>query len=381
MAAVPGEAIAARERTEAPAGLYARFAKRMRPPRRVLPTRAGMITLSAPLLLGVAAINSSNNLLFLLVGACLGLITLSGMVSERLMRVVGVEVSPLGAFRAAEPGRLVVTLKRPTGANPLFDLRVRERPLSRRERRRAQGSESLDARLAMLEGTRGSVTAMRAFPRRGIWSLRPLELLTRYPFGLLTKACDVDARCAVIVRPRAVELPVELEDPLGLAEQGHAVNRRGLGDDFYGLREREERDLDARVHALRSLRIGRDVVVETEATRRPVAWVGVAGEGAEAEAFERALELAQAAIERWAARGWAVGLYAPGVVVSSESGSVDAVLDALATVEASGGASGLVEGAVWLVASGARAEDLGARAVFEIDAAGQARPRARRAAA
>lgn len=51
-----------------------------------------------------------------------------------------------------------------------------------------------------------------------------------------------------------------------------------------------------RVHALRSLSAaGRDVVVETAGIERPIAWLGIANvEGANLEAFERTLEVAQA---------------------------------------------------------------------------------------
>ena len=40
----------------------------MHPPRRAIPTRAGLFALGAPIVLGVAAVNASNNLLFILLG-------------------------------------------------------------------------------------------------------------------------------------------------------------------------------------------------------------------------------------------------------------------------------------------------------------------------
>src|SRR5688500_10591939 len=63
-----------RSRCEDPmASTIKNFSERFRPPRRLIPTRAGMFTLGAPLILGIAAINAGNNLLFLLLGASLGL--------------------------------------------------------------------------------------------------------------------------------------------------------------------------------------------------------------------------------------------------------------------------------------------------------------------
>ncbi len=347
----------------------------------MLPTRAGAATLITPLILGIAAINASNNLLFLLVGACLGMIVLSGIISERLVREVDVEVTACGAIRAGEPARLSVRFHRPGPGAPLFDLRARERGPSR-GRRRIPDGQRLDARLTMVEGSEGTTLGARTFPRRGRDALRPLELLTRYPFGLLTKACDLESTLDVVVRPRAVEVPERLADPRGLVAEGRAAARRGAGDDFYTLRERDERDLDARVHALRSLRLGHEVVVETEATARPVAWIGVANAaGADAEALERALELAQAALESWDRHGWAVGLVVDGRPLGPEAAGLDALLDALALVEAGESAQALDERAVWLVPAGARVVVHGAGTVIDVSASGAIGERSARAAA
>lgn len=360
---------------------WERIKARFRPPRRVLPTRAGAATLITPLVLGIAAINASNNLLFLLVGACLGMIVLSGIISERLVRVLEVEVAACGAVRSGERARLSVRFHRPGTGAPLFDLRVRERTRDR-DGRKVPAEQCLDARLSIVEGHEGTTLAERTFPRRGRASLRPLELLTRYPFGLLTKACDLDTILDVLVRPRAVEVPERLADPRGLVAEGRAAARRGAGDDFYTLRERDERDLDARVHALRSLRIGHEVVVETEATARPVAWIGVANAaGADPEALERALELAQAALEAWDRRGWAVGLIVGERALGPESASLDTLLDALALVEVEAAAQALDERAVWLIPAGARVVLHGAPVLLDVGAGGALSERATRAAA
>lgn len=358
-----------------------RLARRFRPPRRVLPTRAGGITLLMPLVLGVAAINAGNNLLFIMVGACLGMITLSGIVSEQLVRTLQVDLRASGPLYAAEPGRLTLRVHRPRRAGALFDVRVRER-VPRRERKSRPAAQVLDARLPYVEGLEAEAPASRTFPRRGVWALGPLELLTRYPFGLLTKACDLSTTLEVLVRPRRVAVPSALVDPRALVPDGAAAQRRGRGEDFYGLRERADHDVDARVHALRSLRLGREVVVETEATARPVAWVGVcAAPGAEPEALERALELAQAVLEAWALEGWALGLVAGAHELSPERAGLDTLLDALATVEPGAGPHTLDTRAVWLVPAGAEVTVHADAVRIDVHADGTATPRPRRAAA
>jgi uncharacterized protein (DUF58 family) len=331
----------------------------MRPPRRIIPTRAGLATLGAPFVLGVAAINASNNLLFILLAACLGLIVLSGILSERCISSVDAEVRSSGEAYAGEDARLVVMLARfqlrrvwPFGktvkaiSGPLFGFRVRER--------RAKKNEStdgrLDARIPMLEGQSTTVVALRRFDRRGRSTVSRCELTTTYPFGLLTKARDLDTACEVIVRPKRVEVPEALIDPRGLAIEGPASARRGLGTDVYGLREWDEREPPRRIHALRSARLGREVVVETEASTRPIAHLAIANlEGADRDAFERTLEVAQATIVEWDRGGFAVSLRTAGSFFPAGT-PVDAMLDHLALVELERSFAGNVPfGALWLV--------------------------------
>ena len=85
-------------------------------PRRTLwPARDGWWCLGAALGLGFAAINTGNNLLYLLVSMLLGLIIVSGVLSEQSIRRVRVEpVLPdeLFAGRVALVGARVANRKR-----------------------------------------------------------------------------------------------------------------------------------------------------------------------------------------------------------------------------------------------------------------------------
>lgn len=294
-------------------GRWAALMAWVRPPRRIRPTRAGWFALVTPFFLGLAAINASNNLLFLLLAASLGAIVLSGILSERNLRGVRASLRPVDDAYAGEPARLLLSVERKrvtAGDVPLFAIRVREIA-----RKKTPKDQRLDAVVPVIEGPSARAVASRVFPRRGLIDLRRLEVVTTYPFGLLAKSKDLDLEAQVLVRPRRVPVPEALADPAGLAAEGRASSRRGLGEDVYGLRERHEWDPHHRVHALRSARVGREVVIETEATERPVAWIGVANTlGADPEAFERTLEVALATVREWEENGWAVGLRTAGAL-------------------------------------------------------------------
>lgn len=316
-----------------------RFDRLMHPPRRAYPTRAGLFALAAPIALGVAAVNASNNLLFMLLGGVLGAIILSGLLSEKNIRGVAVDVQPVGVAYVDEPTRVEVRFAFEEPHDPkrsAFALKVKERKsrsLFSALWLRDRGFEGLTVILPLLDRQSAPRLGTRTFRERGPARLGPCELSTRYPFGLLTKVKDLDVEVDFLVRPRRVPVPAVLGDPKNVAAEGDIASRRGLGLEVYGLRERESRDPLHRLHGLRSLSLGRDVVLETAGDERPIAWLGVANlQGADPVAFERALEIVSAALVEWDEQGYLVGLatvnhrYPPGTT------SLSFLLDVLAAL-------------------------------------------------
>ena len=86
-----------------------------RPRRTIWPTRDGWWCLLVVIGLGVAAINTGNNLLYLLVSLLLSLIVVSGVLSEQSMRGVHLEAEIPEEIHAGAPalfGALVQNGKR-----------------------------------------------------------------------------------------------------------------------------------------------------------------------------------------------------------------------------------------------------------------------------
>ena len=344
------------------------------PPRRAIPTRAGLFLLASPLVLGVAAVSATNNLLFMLLAAAMVTVVVSGVLSERNMRGVEVHARPLHPAYAGEPVRLDVVFSRPaaSAAIPSYGLIVREAPQGIWPPWRSKHLKSpsiVDAQLAVFEGRRDRVVALRTFMHRGPATLGRCELVTTYPFALLNKARDLTVDLRVLVRPRRVECPPQLDDPRSLQIDGDAQDRRGLGLEVYGLRERQPWDGVQRIHALRSLALRREVVIELAGADRPSAWLGVAWSSqTDADAFERALEVAQAVLIEWERLGYAPGLSVGTARLPPGETSVDGLLDALA--QAAPAPVSTAGPGLWLVPEGTRPPDAGGRTVA-VDAKGQ----------
>ena len=342
------------------AGHWEAWLERLRPPRRAIPTRAGFFVLASPVPLGLAAVTASNNLLFMLLAAALSAIVISGILSERNLRGVRVRLRSVGAAWAGEPAMIRVSFQRPRGEGPgqttavYYGLRIRERgPSWNPLRPKTKRVERLDGLLPIFEGVEQDLILRRTFAQRGKVSLGRLELSTRYPFGLLEKSRDLDGEVEVYVRPRRVPLPTELRRSRAQERGGEPSDRRGIGLEPYGVRERNEWDEALRIHALRSLALGREVVLETVGVERPAAWLAVAGGSrTDPEAFERTLEYAAAALIAWHEAGWEVGLSLPGRSLRPGRTSLESMLDALATQEERVPTT-RAQDAVWLVPRGA----------------------------
>ncbi len=352
---------------------------RLRPRRRAIPTRAGLFVLAAPLPLGVAAVSASNNLLFMLLAVALGAVVLSGILSERNIDGVQAHLRPIAPAYVDEPCRLEVRYERSSKhREAAFALQLRElapgvwKPWGQRP----EAPQIVDAFLPVLDAGAGRTTCLRVFAQRGRTSIPTCELITRFPFGLLNKAKDVHVQLHVLVRARRVPVPEEIEDPRSAAGEGERAEARGLGTEIYGLRERQDWDEAFRVHALRSMALGRDVVLETAQVQRPTAWLGVAiTPQAEPVALERTLEIAAAALSAWDVRGFAVGLATPDIAYAPGELSVDGLLDVIADLSPAAfeRVDARHQPGLWLIPDGAHGPRTPGVLAMHVNAQGQLR--------
>ncbi|HVO32093.1 MAG TPA: DUF58 domain-containing protein [bacterium] len=320
--------------SEVPRSRLARVWRRVRralePPRKLRPTRVGTFFLVGVLAVGVAAVNTGNNLLYFVLGMFLAAIVVSGILSERNLRGLKLGRSAVSTATAGEPATMAFVVSRERRGLPAVALSLHDYDP---EEMRADGP---DVRFARVDSfaTRRKLYA-RVFPRRGVRVLTEVEVATVYPFGLFRKSRRLDLVSEVRVRPRvpAIDLPAEF----GGNEQGQASQaRRGEGLDLFGLRDHSGGDDARRIHWRASARSGKIVVKDPAREEPPQVVLELPLTGwRDAETFERAVERVAGLASAFSRSGYAVGLSAGALYIApgAERTSLETIFDALVDVK------------------------------------------------
>jgi uncharacterized protein (DUF58 family) len=308
-----------------------RWWRRLRPPRRLSFTREGRLIVILSVGVGFAAINTGNNLLYLLLGWLLSFIIASGILSEMTLKRLTVERRPPPRVFAGEPFLMEVVIRNEKAHRASFSIEVED----------LVGSTPLDKRCYFLKipAAKSQRTSYRhTFVRRGLYTLTGYRVATKFPFALFRKSRDVDAPVEVLVYPA----PVHVRLPASRSEaRGEVATQRiGRRGEFLGLREHRSGDDRRDVHWRSSARTGRLVVREYQDEYAHEVVIGVDNALPDAVrdavtdgALTPAIELAVAAVERaisvaaslataYLERGWTVELCARGSHVPAGAGRI-----------------------------------------------------------
>jgi len=301
-----------------------------------LGTRFVLVTLAV----GLAAINTGNNLLYLVLALLLSLITLSGVLSEQCLRRLEVRRRTPSTIFAGSPAPVTVVVTNHNRLFPSFLLRVHEAPSGAAQLMTPVAVEP--SIFVLPPGDSRSVTYQMRFERRGRHRLRGVKVSTRFPFGLFTKQLLIPIVEDVLVLPALLprDESIGLVNPVGQAE---ARARRGQGSGFFVLREYQSGDDARKIHWKSSARQAKLLVREAdEEEHREVTlaldlrWPAATATEREAALFdarcERLVSLAATKAVEWSRHGWRLGLFAGGVHLPPRQGRahISRLLEALA---------------------------------------------------
>jgi uncharacterized protein (DUF58 family) len=302
-------------------------------PRQLRFTREGKYFVALTLGIGFAAINTGNNLLFLVLGMMLSLIVASGVLSEISLRRL--EVSRLVPDRifAGKPFLMGINLRNLKRRFASFSVEVEDLLEGR----------SLEKKCYFLKVPAGRAqhTSYRnSFGRRGVYRLSGCRLSTRFPFALFSKSRLLPSPLEVLVFPsiHAVLPPAGLAVDPGEAVHGR-LDRRG---EFHALREYLPGDDPRGIHWRKTATAGRLMVRQHEdqqAQRIAIILDNSQPSGeiddAELERQELAVSHAASLAAHYIQRGYSVRLLTRTVSVPAGSGEshLSRLLRALALIE------------------------------------------------
>lgn len=289
--------------------LWQRVIDRLRPPRTLQFTREGKYFVGITVGIGLAAVNTGNNLLYLVFGMMLSLIIASGVLSEMSLRGLAMTRLPPGQVHAGSPYLTGLSLRNGKQRLPSFSIEAEDlvegRPIGKR------------CYFLKLPAGRTQRTAYRhQLAQRGVLRLSGVRLSTKFPFGLFRKSRVLDLGEELVIFP---ELRRTVPPLLGRDDRGgeQARPERGRGGDFHGLRSYREGDDLRDIHWRTSARRGRPMVREydQESARRVTLLLdnGVPGgaacqDAAVLEGLERAISVTAWLARHYLERGYLVRL-------------------------------------------------------------------------
>lgn len=295
-----------------------------RAPRRLRFHRAGWTVSIGAIGLGIAAMATGNNLLYLLLGAMLGLIALSGWLSELTLRGIEIERRVPRGIEAGSQAHLAYQVRNVKRLLPSFALEIGER------RDAARGFLP-----SLAPGGAAAVRVERVWERRGVHPLETVTLATSFPFGFFLKERDLERPGEVVVWPRTGRAVREPRLAAGRTERSGelAAGASGVRGEYRSLRGYVPGDDPRDVHWRSSARTGEPVVREYAREQAQTLWVCVDLRGTPAvlpstatdlqsadAGQEVAIEMAATLVARAAHRGQPFGLVTPDERVGRGSG-------------------------------------------------------------
>lgn len=266
-------------------------------------TKEGRKFLLASALIAVAALNTGNNLIYLILGMMLSVIAVSVIALKANMRGLSLDVTSTGYLYAGREGVLGLTVHNSKKTLPSYSLKIGFPP--------GISGEAIVPRVGTLSSF--GVEASVRFGKRGAYVLDGFSIESGFPFIFFTKKIkaapprDKKTGAEVVVYPEVRELTGLSELLLG----GDESMRRGRADadELLLIRDFRYGDDTHRINWKASARADRLMVMESASLEpRTISIILDNGGPLSAEAFERAVSFAASAAGKFVREGFYVRL-------------------------------------------------------------------------
>lgn len=266
-------------------------------------TSEGLQFLVFTLAIGIAAINTGNNLFYLPLAMMLSLILISGIVAEYCLRRLEFHRHLPDLIVVNQPATATLVVKNRKSSLPSFSLAIFD----------VSDGRDLDRGITVHQLPSGA-NRLVSYPfcarQRGRLHFEGVRVATEFPFGLFMKKAFYQVEGTVLVCPEITPLSENLIRGLMSAGQEQSLHRRGHGNDLYNLRLYHAGDDSRSIHWPTTARTSQLTVRETEAEeqRRVTICLSTVAPASHDALFEQAVSLAASLVQHVADEGYLVRL-------------------------------------------------------------------------
>ena len=223
-------------------------------------TREGMVYIVGIFVVALAALNTGNNLLFMVLACLLAGVLISGLLSRVVLGGIDVRLELPEHIFAQRTILAIAELHNTKQMMPSFSVSLvsEAAPKAKKNAPAHPAPQILDRpvyfpHIPHRQTVRQNVEL--TFPRRGVYRQDALGLRTKFPFGFLQKTRRLDSEIEAVVYPR-IQPTEEFYEILPLVSGELESYQRGRGNDLYAIRDYQFNDSARHVDWKASARTG-----------------------------------------------------------------------------------------------------------------------------
>lgn len=203
-------------------------------------TLEGALFIAITFFIGVAAINTGTNLLYLILSIMLSLLITSGVLSTVTLRGIEAERIVPNHIAAEEQFPIQLIIRNRKRLFSSYSLRVSDH---------LDTHDCIGATFLIKVGKQDQTKTFYfcTFPRRGVYTLKFLQVSSRFPFGFFERSVTFIRPREIVIYPQVLNIAHFLEaSHVDFGE--HDRGRKGPGTSLYGLREYQSGDSARFIH-------------------------------------------------------------------------------------------------------------------------------------
>lgn len=213
-------------------------------------TKEGLSFVLFTLAVGIAAVNTGNNLLYLILAMMLSLIIVSGVLSEQCLKHLTVARRFPAQLFAGSPNPFQIRATNHHRLFPSFSIQVQEQD--------GMAPQCGEVYFFKLPAGASRTSGCSITPaHRGRYLFQKVAFRTRFPFGLFQKSLIRLFPDEVLVYPAIYSVQTLIDENLLTIGTAQELNRRGAGATLYNLRDYQEGDDARNIHWKTSARQAR----------------------------------------------------------------------------------------------------------------------------